>query len=176
MTIRQNPPLTFERADDLLKYDPETGILTWRKSRPGVVAGNAAGTPVNGYLQVQVDRIFYRVHRVCWLLHTGKWPTLLLDHINGRRSDNRWRNLREVSYQQNAFNKRASKASKSGLIGVSPTPNGKWQADIGYNGKVHHLGRFECVADALAARCKAEKHYFGDFARRSARYGVGGAI
>lgn len=174
MTIRQNPPLTYERANEVLEYDPETGILTWRKSRPGVVAGTTAGTPVNGYLQVQVDRIFYRAHRVCWLLQTGSWPNLLLDHINGRRSDNRWCNLREASYQQNAFNKRAHKNSKSGLIGVSPTRNGRWQADIGYNGKVHHLGQFECIADAVAARCAAETHYFGSFARQASRYSMTG--
>ena len=175
MTIRQSPPLSYERAAELLEYDPETGILSWRKSRPGVVAGSVAGTLADGYLQVQIDRIFYRAHRVCWLLHTGSWPSLLLDHINGQRSDNRWDNLREVSYQQNAFNRRACKNSKSGLIGVSPTKCGRWQADIGHNGKIHHLGQFECVADAVAARCSAEKHYFGDFARQASRYGTAGA-
>jgi hypothetical protein len=163
--------LTYERAHERLKYCRESGHLTWRQHKRSTIIGKRAGAVCGRYMQICVDNYHYRVHRVIWLMETGKWPQCLIDHMDGDGLNNRWHNLRAATYQQNAFNKRACKNSKSGLIGVSPTRCGRWQADIGHNGKVIHLGKFECVAEAVAVRCEAERHYFGDFARMASRYG-----
>jgi hypothetical protein len=41
-------------------------------------------------------------HRVAWLLHTGEDPgTLVIDHINRQRNDNRISNLRPLTHVQN---------------------------------------------------------------------------
>lgn len=44
--------------------------------------------------------------------------------------------------------------------------SGLWGAEIGVGGRNVKLGRFECQEAAIAARCEAERHYFGDFARQ----------
>lgn len=161
------PPLTFERASEVLSYCPTTGHLRWRISRGGGVAGAKAGTRCNGYLQIQIDFVFHRAHRVAWLLAFGRWPELALDHINGVRDDNRLANLREATPQQNARNRGLCRRNTSGKVGVHPIMGGAlWGAEICFNGRGIYLGRFQCVGDAIAARCKAEKHYYGDFARQ----------
>lgn len=165
--FRRTPPLTHARAMSLLNYDPQTGLFVWKQyraanARPGDLAGYTCGR----YVTIQIDRLNYRAHRVAWLLRTGAWPTCLIDHINGNGHDNRWVNLREADYCQNAQNRCVSRRNKSGQPGVSKdTQTGKWLSEIGVQGKSIRLGRFECQADAVAARCKAEKHYFGSFAR-----------
>lgn len=157
------PILTAERAREVLSYDPESGVLTWRVSRPGTSAGTVAGTFCEGYLQVQIDYRFYRAHRVIWLMVTGEWPTHNVDHRNRKRADNRWLNLREATPLQNARNKSPSRANTSGVVGVSRAGR-KWGAYIGLDNRIIHLGCFEAKDDAVEARCRAEQHYFGEFA------------
>lgn len=51
--------LTAQRARELLNYDPETGIFTWKVNvgRWGrIKAGTETGSPdVHGHLRIQVD-------------------------------------------------------------------------------------------------------------------------
>ncbi len=162
-------PLTAARARQMLAYNTKTGVLKWRIGGRGHRKGKRAGAVCGDYRKIMLDTVNYCEHRVIWLMQKGKWPACLVDHRNGNGLDNRWTNLREASHAENGQNKRASRASKSGIRGVSWT-NNKWQADIGLNGKIIHLGRFDCVEAATAARCEAEKHYFGDFARQAERY------
>lgn len=168
---RSSPNLTYERASELLKYDPESGALMWRNSGTGRRRNRLAGHKGEKYREVCVDGQNYKAHRLAYLLKTGRWPADLIDHRDGDGHNNAWKNLRPANHQQNARNKRASKASKTGILGVSPVGD-KFQADIGVNGKNIHLGRFECVEAAAHARCKAERHFFGDFAKQIAKYPI----
>lgn len=155
----------------MLRYDPETGHLIWRIGGRGHRKGKRSGAVCGRYRQIMLDNVNYREHRVCWLIQTGKWPQHFVDHENGDGLDNRWSNLREATPQQNGFNRRPGKASTTGVVGVSPNKaSGKYEAHITINGRMRHLGKFECIEDAAAVRCEAEKHYFGDFARQAARY------
>lgn len=170
--IRTDLPLTAERARQLVDYDPgNDGPLTWRVGGRGHRKGKRAGARCGPYRQIMLDGTNYREHRVIWLWMTGKWPEKLIDHKDGNGLNNAWENLREATHQQNAFNKRPSSRNTSGIVGVSPAGD-KWQADIGINGRIIHLGQFECKADAAAERCRAERHYFGDFASQARRYPV----
>ena len=171
----QNKDLTADLARRLLRYDPSTGKLYWRSRTPemfshcksphGVCkmwntryAETEAFMPVDsgGY---KIGTIFCRhlkAHRVIWLIETGKWP-VNIDHINGVRTDNRWGNLREVTFSENMKNKRINKNNTSGVTGVflNKTTN-KWTASIGYKGRRLILGTFEDKQDAIIARRKAE--------------------
>jgi hypothetical protein len=129
------------------------------------------------YVQICIDGENYKAHRVIWLWMTGEWPECLVDHRDGDGLNNRWRNLRAATYAQNAWNKRPGKRNTSGYVGVCPDKaSGKFEACIGIDGRTVHLGKFECITDAVAIRCEAERHYFGDFARQAKRYGAGGAL
>lgn len=150
--------LTAARLRELLNYDPETGIFTWRRSRHGVFAGAVAGAPGRqGYILFQLEGLTRQAHRLAWLYVYGKWPEHNIDHINGTRHDNRIANLRDVPQAINAQNQRkAMSNNKSGLLGVSK--NGRyWAATIRIGGKTFHLGVHRKPEDAHAVYLTAKR-------------------
>lgn len=148
--------LTQARLKELLRYDPETGVMTWLRS------GKRAGTKHRlGYRNVVVDGKGYAEHRLAWLLVHGQWPEHDLDHINRVRDDNRLRNLRPATRSENCQNQPVRKSNKSGTTGVYLHGlSGKWAASINIAKKQRHLGLFDSVDQAIAARKAAEaRHY-----------------
>jgi hypothetical protein len=146
--------LTLERAQQVLSYDAESGLIR----RNGKVVG---GRMTLGYLQFSVDGEHQYAHRVAWLLMTGRWPTGQIDHINGDRSDNRRCNLRDVDQSTNMQNMRSAPAgAKSGVLGASPS-YGRYRACISVDGKFVHIGRFDTAEEAHAAYVSAKRKYHG---------------
>lgn len=96
-------------------------------------------------------------------LHNYILGTKIADHINRNTLDNRKENLRECTQSQNSKNQSKPKNSTCMFMGVSFCHN-KYEARIGYNKKKIHLGSFDNMEDAIIARLKAEKKYFGEFA------------
>jgi hypothetical protein len=82
----------------------------------------------------------------------------VVDHINGKRDDNRLENLRWVSQSQNLYNRRLS-AGASGVIGVRFRDGKKnpWQAYITVDGRFKSLGHFPTKQQAANARQEAMK-------------------
>lgn len=161
--------LTAERLRELLRYDPETGILSWRVDRGkcgiGSRAGDSAGWPdKKGYLRAKVDGNDFMCHRLAWLYVHGRWPAKQIDHINGVRDDNRIANLRECSAGENQQNQRnPRRCGTSGFLGVSFKKHcKKWAAKIKVCGKQKHIGYFSTPEEAHAAylKAKAELHPF----------------
>lgn len=162
------PELTFERANALLRYDPDEGIFRHKVSRGGEKAGSVAGTISNGYNQIFIDLWPYRAGRVAWLLMTGKPVPMgkVIDHKNGDRHDDRWSNLRIATPAENSRNRGFCRRNTSGKVGVFPIKQrGKWGADICVDGRNIHLGCFDTLDQAITARCEAERIHFGEFAR-----------
>lgn len=94
---------------------------------------------------------------------------IIVDHIDGDRSNNRLNNLRVTKKLKNPINCKKYKNNKSGVIGVYWNSRlEKWCASIGINKKIIHLGVFEVFEDAVEERLKAEKEYFGEFKRDKA--------
>lgn len=89
---------------------------------------------------------------------------LIVDHVNRNRLDNRRSNLRLTDTFGNARNSSKSKTGKSLYIGVRVTPFGKYNVRITCNRKQIHVGNYDTLEEAIAARCKAEDKYFGEFA------------
>jgi hypothetical protein len=165
--------LTQERLHEVLQYDPDLGTFTWKCPRPGVLPGWVAGTITTaGYRQIEIDFKLFRGGRLAWLYITGLFPPvgMLVDHANGNRADDRWYNLRLATPQENVRNRGLCSRNRSGKVGVCVGRKpGTWEATITINNRTRLLGRFECLGDAVAVRCEAEKHYFGNFARRFSR-------
>lgn len=162
----------------LLDYDPETGVLTWRE-RPvsmfsdgkqaashnaaiwnGKNAGKPAGSPIGGgYVEFGVGDHRMLAHRIAWKWMTGEDPNDI-DHINGDTSDNSFANLRNVSHQDNGRNMKLSKASTSGCPGVYwDKRRSLWCARIHLNYRNKFLGQFASFDEAVAARRAAEVEF-----------------
>jgi hypothetical protein len=157
--------LTAERARELLHYDAETGVFTWRKSRRGVRPGKCGRvSPVHGYLDIRVDGVYCRAHRLAFLYMTGAFPPGDVDHINGNPSDNRWANLRPATRTQNSINCRVRKNNTSGAHNVVwDAPRQKWRAQIRIDGRRVNLGRFSEKEDAIRAYAAAAAKHHGAF-------------
>jgi len=165
--------LTATTIRDLITYDPDTGIATWKVSisnrKPvGAVVGDETKETARGGSRRRVG-IFghrYLFHRVIWLYMTGEWPgEHEIDHINNDSTDNRWTNLRLASPHQNQGNKRRSKHNTSGHKGVSLHKSGKWRARISTRSGEIGLGLFDTAEEAAEAYAAGARRFFGEFAR-----------
>lgn len=145
------------RLRKLIAYDPETGLLTWRISRGGQRAGSVCGSVgQDGYTRICIDGLHYLAHRVAFKLHHGREPVGYVDHKNGSRSDNRERNLRELSPWLNNWHRTVATQSNSGTYGVCFRPkSGKYEAYASVGGHVICLGTYTAICCAKAARSHA---------------------
>lgn len=161
--------LTQARLKELLHYDPETGVFTWRaeSSYRARFSGQVAGSPhCRGYVAMKVDQRRYLAHRLAWLYVHGTWPEGDIDHDNRDRKDNRIANLRDTNQTHNNGNMPRPKHNTSGYKGVHwNKKNRNWVAHISKNKVFHHLGCFDDIVEAAKAYDDAAATLFGEFAR-----------
>jgi hypothetical protein len=153
--------VTFDFINDLLNYDKETGILTWKKTKNHKAKkGKEIGTEALGYRLVVIDQKRYQCHRLAWLLSTGSWPEFEIDHINGNRSDNRLSNLRDVPGGKNLENLKSARShSSTGVLGVFPYYSNKFLSRLVVKGKIIRLGVFDTIEEAHRAYVAAKRIY-----------------
>lgn len=116
-----------------------------------------------GYIQAMHRENGKRNHIRLHRLISNCPDNMVVDHINHDLTDNRKSNLRVCTQDENMRNRKPDKKSKSGIKGVYPE-NGKWRAIIGVNGKSHSIGTYSNINDAIEARHKAERFYYGEYA------------
>lgn len=160
--------LAYAEASALLAYSKRTGILVWKYRETGPAqwntrnAGKVAGTlRGDGYLQLAVMGTLYQAARIAWTLATGELPPPVIDHKNGVRHDNRWRNLRVATVGQNRQNSRARGRWPKGVYRNS---RGKFIAQIKYGGVNHYLGSFDNAQAAHERYAQEAQLVFGRFA------------
>ena len=173
MRLAARNDLNADFVMERISYDLETGIAAW-KSRGGrndMFNARCAGKKVsskhpNGYVRIGLAEGRYLLHRIIWLYVTGEWPRFHIDHVNSKKYDNRWANLREATVSQNGQNVKRLSTNTSGLKGVSwHKASSMWRADICVNRRQKSLGIFNCPAAAsFAYQIAADKH-FKEFAR-----------
>ena len=158
-------PLPVEEMRRIFGYEPDTGRLFWNVTRRGVgPVGTTAGSPQpNGYMSIMFERQRYQVHVIIWYIVEGEWLPGRIDHEDLNGMNNRWRNLRKATSQQNGWNVKGR--AKSGYKGVYPTPNGKFTARIKVNGKIINYPSRVTAEEAWHDYCAAARHHFGEFAR-----------
>lgn len=159
---KANDVVKKEFLEKLLKYDPETGVFTWRVSPArNVKAGRVAGGLVEGYRKIGIDGKSYAAHRLAFVL-MGEEPPLFVDHLNGVRSDNRWKNLAPSNPMENGMNRRLNANNSSGCTGVYWVESREvWHSQIKVNTKTIHLAFTGDLFEAVCARKSAErKHGF----------------
>lgn len=125
-----------------------------------------------GYIEIGLLGRLYRAHRLAFVYMTGEEPFHNVDHINGNRADNRWKNLRVCNQSQNMGNVGLRKNNTSGHPGVVfDKERGKWRAQIRIGGKKTNLGRFDDFEDAVEAHNLAHAANFGEFSRHIWKFG-----
>lgn len=135
--------ITQERLKELFTYDGQS--LIWKVESPtrlkvGCVAGFLSKD--SDYISIGFDKKIYRAHRMIFLYCHGYLPEFL-DHIDGNKVNNRIKNLRACTVQQNNHNTKMPKTNTSGVKGVCWDKKAKvWRARIRINYKNNDLGCF----------------------------------
>ena len=112
--------LTFEEAVDLFSYDEQTGNLIRRATRGNQPAGSIAGhTTIEGYVVISINGRTYKAHRIVWLIKTGIWPNMDIDHEDTDKANNRWANLRLADDSTNGANRPVRRDNKLGVKGIT---------------------------------------------------------
>jgi hypothetical protein len=168
---------SYEELSQVFSYNPETGVMLrhanfLRQKRNASGEKVCAGKIRYGHLRLSHKGKQLLVHRVAFLLMTRRWPTGVVDHINGKTDDNRWVNLRECTKAENTRHQKVSKRSSSGYRGVHFVKGqNRWRAVIGVGWKSIYLGQFENIEDAVAARQAASIRFHGAFSGQLTRDG-----
>lgn len=84
----------------------EDGVLSWKdKPYHNVKLGKTLNRKrKDGYEDVKIKGTRYLVHRIVWLIHNQGLPRFTIDHIDGRRDNNKITNLQDVTQSENNTN------------------------------------------------------------------------
>lgn len=175
--IRRKELPSQEALLDILSYDPQTGILRWKERSLEFAAQNSwsvarlrtwneqyaesqAGTITPaGYIVLKILHENFFAHRIIWKMCFGV-DADHVDHINGKKSDNRLVNLRDVDAVENQHNRKINANNSTGCSGVHwCKTNEKYIAKIKVGGKTKMLGGFLNIEDAINARKDAERRF-----------------
>lgn len=150
---------TYEELFQVFDYCTETGLISRKiKTAISTKVGDIAGhINAQGYVIVKYKTQAYKAHRLAWLLYYKQWPEHDVDHIDGNKSNNSIKNLRDVPRSINALNTKPISSNKSGYRGVS-LHNGKWRARIMINGKSTIIGTFNTPEEASEAYITFKKN------------------
>lgn len=111
----------------------------------------------DGYLCSRENNKEINMHR--FIMNENN-PDIEVDHFNRDRKDNRKKNLRSLTREHNNWNKGLQTNNESGVTGVRFNKKAqKWVAYI----MRKHLGTFNNFEDAVKARERAERKYFGEY-------------
>jgi len=156
----------FDESQKMLKerisYNAKTGVVIWKAQKDMCNIGNPIlGEDSHGYKIINIDGKCYKLHRIIWLYETGEFPNIV-DHIDHNRNNNIFTNLLNGSKQDNEKNKTKQINNSSGYNGiyiVQRKYGEKYKAQITVNMKNIHLGCFDLIDDAIAARKDANVKY-----------------
>lgn len=147
----------FAELKEAFKYEPETGQL-YRISKNGTLRLCASACN-QGYVRVKYKRAYYKASRIIWCLVTEQDPgALTIDHINRKRNDNRWCNLRLADHSLQKHNRGVLKTSTTRLKGAFVNRRGygkPFRSAIMRDGIRISLGTFDTAIAAHKAYINA---------------------
>lgn len=128
-------------------------LYKWRVDKDGYAV--AWSKQVNGKRQL------LKMHR---LILGVDDRSILVDHKNNNKLDNRAENLREATVQQNAMNRKRNKDKKSSNYKGVFLERNRYRARIAYNGKYISIGTYSTELEAVIAYNKKAIELYGEFA------------
>ncbi|PXW42144.1 AP2 domain-containing protein [Klebsiella oxytoca] len=150
--------ITASQLREAVHYNPDTGRFTRRSN----------GTPMehlcgSGYYCLNLLKRSRLAHRMAYYYMTGRLPEKV-DHIDGNRLNNEWKNLREATHAENMWNTGMITTNASGVKGVHwHKKYKKWVAEIRTNKKKYYVGSFSDLEEARLAIEKRRKELHGGF-------------
>ena len=154
--IKSDPTDPVEFILERFVYNYKSNTVHWKSmySHDGCGALISSWKGGRGYLATRVCGKIVTMHKVVWILTTGKQPAdgMELDHIDGNKQNNIHTNLREVNHSTNMHN-----CKRKGYYWNKQAH--KWMAYIQVAGRQQNLGLFETEAEARAAYVAAKKLY-----------------
>lgn len=165
--------LTQEYLKSILIYNPLTGIFTW-KERSDVnkdwntrYAGKTAGgLRQDGYIRISINGLRYMAHRLAFLWMEGEIPKNI-DHIDRRKDNNIWTNLRKASATENGANVEKRSHNTSGYKNVTwAKDKNKWRVQVYKEGIKFYGGSFhkDNLKEAVDAANELRFQLYGQFA------------
>ena len=130
-----------------IEYIPETGEVKGAVCSPN----RAWRIPYN---VVYFDGVQMKVCNLAWKIMTGEWPKKLVDHKNRNSLDDRWNNLRLVTFAQNGRNRTKPKNSLNKYIGVSYRKDSRWRYHFTIEGERYRRSGYKCETSCALARDK----------------------
>lgn len=146
-------------GDTVIMYTNNTGVpfyidledldkakkYTWMENDKGYIVRTASYLALHRYLMGEVDE------------------TLVVDHRDRDKKNNRKNNLRVVTQQENTVNRSVNKTNKFGVAGVhrNASKSTPYAVSIGSGGRLF-TGYYATLDEAIFARLSKEKELFGD--------------
>lgn len=141
----------------ILDYDENTGIFKWKIHKNGMKQDRIAGSlHPQGYINIGINKIYYLAHRLAWKYVYGNDP-VVIDHINGNKSDNRISNLRDCSKRENCQNMELHREGKMPGVHQDTRINGsgRWIAKIWVGNDPRRIGTYDTYEEACTAYLRA---------------------
>ena len=153
-------------------FEYNKGTLIWKNPPPnhaekkGLNAGfiNIGKGKNKTYWQVRCFGKTFKRSRVVFYMFHGRWPSPIVDHINGVSLDDRIENLRECNYSQNTANSKNKKRTNGLPRGVQVVPSGRYRAVITKNGHTRYIGTYDTKEEASMAYKNRKVGIYGQFA------------
>ena len=125
-------------------------------------SGGTGSYDKDGYLIIKIKGKQYKAHRLVYALANGRFPAVVIDHINGNRADNRIDNLRCVTQAFNVANtvkNRNPSTREYGIYKDTRTDGLKRCYTFRFDGKTY---RFRTIAEAKIAKDNLWREKYGD--------------
>ena len=164
MPLPKSFSFSLQALTKTFDFNPETGLIVnacRRSNHPkGALAGGPRVSKTNGiyYWRIYFKNKSYNAHRLMYFAATGIDPNFLyFDHINQDTLDNRIKNLRLVTIEDNNNNKSVYGSKKVMNEGIKLLDNGLYQISIE---NYIYPKLYEKLPDAIRARYSLLHNYY----------------